>query len=73
MIALTALERKAAFVAAATLHQDTKMAAAEKCGVSWQHLLYVLDGEREPSAELRERVAEYVGMPVSQLFPDIAA
>lgn len=70
MIALTPLERKAAFVAAVTLRQSTRMRAAKEIGVSWQHLRCVLEDERVGSLELKRRIAIYVGLPIEQLFPD---
>jgi chemotaxis protein histidine kinase CheA len=73
MIALTPIQRKAAFMAAVTLRGSTRMAAAAELGVSWTHLLGVLDGLRTGSAELKRRIAIYVGMPVDQLFPETKA
>lgn len=69
------LERKAAFMAAVTMKRTVKTKAAEEdIGVSWQHLDCVLLGEREGSAELKEKVAEYVGVPVDEFWktPEVA-
>jgi hypothetical protein len=62
------LERKAAFMAAVTMKETTKTAAAEELDVSWTHLDAVLLGEREGSAELKEKVADYVGVPVDDFW-----
>lgn len=68
------LERKAAFMAAVTLKETVKTKAAEEIGVSWQHLDAVLLGERDGSKELREKVADYVGVPVDEFWtkPEVA-
>jgi hypothetical protein len=66
------LERKAAFMAAVTLKETTKTAAAEELGVSWTHLDAVLLGERDGSAELREKVAAYVDVPVDEFWKEPA-
>jgi hypothetical protein len=70
----TPLERKAVFMAAVTLKETVKTKAAEEIDVSWQHLDAVLLGERDGSRELRERVAEYVGVPVDEFWtpPEVA-
>lgn len=57
------------FVAVVTLKSSTKSAAAETLGVSWTHLLGVLDGTRVGSALLLAKIADYVGLPVARLFP----
>ena len=71
----TPLERKAVFMAAVTMKETVKTKAApEDLGVSWQHLDAVLLGERDGSKGLRERVAEYVGVPVDEFWtpPEVA-
>jgi hypothetical protein len=73
MVALSPIERKAALMAAVTLRESTKTAAAEELDVSWTHQLGVLDGTRPSSAELRARIAAYIGISVDRLFPGIAA
>lgn len=72
---MTPLERKAAFRAAATLHELTMSNAARQLGVSYNHLMLVLAGPeghkegREGSAALRERIAAFLGRPVDEVFP----
>jgi hypothetical protein len=72
---MTPLERKAAFRAAATLQKVTMNNAARGLGVSYNHLMLVLAGPeghkegREGSAGLRERIAEFLGRPVDEVFP----
>ena len=71
---MTPLERKAAFRAAATMHESTMNNAARKLGVSYNHLMLVLAGPeghkegREGSAALRERIAQFLGCPVDEVF-----
>lgn len=65
---LTPLERKAAFAHSAILKQQTRIAAAQMLGVSWTHLNYVLGGEREGSAELEDKIAEYCGKTPRQFW-----
>lgn len=65
---LTPLERRAEFAKATTLHETTLTQAAENLGVSWTHLLACFQGERVPSTDLRERVAEYVAIPASRFW-----
>lgn len=66
----TPIERKAAFMAAVTLKETTKTAAAEELEVSWTHLEFVLDGVRVGSTELKEKIADYVGIPSSQFWKE---
>jgi hypothetical protein len=68
MVALSPLQRKAAFAAAVELNETNKGAAAESLGVSWTHLLACMEGSRTPSSELASRVAAYVGLPVSEFW-----
>jgi transcriptional regulator with XRE-family HTH domain len=72
---MTPLERKAAFRAAATLHEITLNNAARRLGVSYNHLILVLAGPegqpggRQGSAALQERIAQFIGRPVREVFP----
>jgi transcriptional regulator with XRE-family HTH domain len=74
-MAMTPLERKAAFRAAATLHEVTMNAAARRLGVSYNHLMLVLAGPeghsegREGSAGLQARIAQFLGYSVDEVFP----
>jgi len=71
---MTPLERKAAFRAVATLQRLTMSNAARRLGVSYNHLMLVLAGPeghkegREGSAALRERIAQFLGHPVDEVF-----
>ena len=66
---LTPIERKAEFAKAATLREKgTSQAAEDDLDVSWTHLKACLEGERTPSEELAQRVAEYVGIPAGKFW-----
>jgi transcriptional regulator with XRE-family HTH domain len=67
-MAMTPLERKAAFRAAVTLRQITMAEAAAELGVSYNHLTLVINGERVGSARLEEGISGVVGRSVSELF-----
>lgn len=67
----TPIERKAAFVATCTLKGLQKSVIARpQFGVSWQHLDYVLMGQREGSAELKEKIAEFVGVSTAEFWKE---
>lgn len=67
----TPIERKAAFVAACTLKSAHKSKVAlDEFGVSWTHLDAVLLGTRDGSEELRDKVAEYVGVPSKEFWKE---
>jgi len=66
---ITPLQRKALFKAAVTLHEVTVAQAAEQLGVSYNHLLLVLRGERVGSLRLQNGLAEFIGRPREFLFP----
>jgi hypothetical protein len=68
MVALSPLQRKAAFAAAVELNETNKGAAAESLGVSWTHLVLCMEGQRTPSSDLAARVAEYVGLPIEEFW-----
>jgi hypothetical protein len=74
-MAMTPLERKAAFRAAATLQGITMNAAARTLGVSYNNLMLVLAGPeghkegREGSAGLQARIAQFLGCSVDEVFP----
>lgn len=67
-MAMTPLERKAAFRAAVTLRQVTMAEAATALGVSYNHLSLVLRGERVGSARLEEGIATFVGRDRGEMF-----
>ena len=67
-MAMTPLQRKAAFKAAVTLREVTMAEAAHELGVSYNHLTLVLKGERIGSARLEQEIATFVGLPVGDLF-----
>jgi transcriptional regulator with XRE-family HTH domain len=67
-MAMTPLERKAAFRAAVTLRQITMAEAAAELGVSYNHLTLVINGDRLGSARLEDGIARVVGRPVGEVF-----
>jgi transcriptional regulator with XRE-family HTH domain len=67
-MAMTPLERKAAFRAAATLHEVTMANAARRLGVSYNHLTLVLNGDRKGSAALKSRIAAFLGCNTREVF-----
>lgn len=69
---LSPLQRKALFKAAVTLHEVTTMQAAEQMGVSYNHLMLVLAGERVGSRHLQERIAAFVEHPREELFEPLS-
>lgn len=72
-MAMTAIERKAAFRYAATVRQITMANAARRLGVSYNHLMLVLAGPEEAgrkgSASLLARIADFMGCSVAEAFP----
>jgi transcriptional regulator with XRE-family HTH domain len=69
-MAMTGLERKALFKAAVTLRELTMAEAAAKLGVSYNHLILVLRGDRVGSTQLERRIAQFVGRTGRELFGD---
>lgn len=67
-MAMTPLERKAAFRAAVTLRQITMAEAAAEMGVSYNHLTLVINGERVGSARLEEAIARALNHSVTEVF-----
>jgi transcriptional regulator with XRE-family HTH domain len=67
-MAMTPLERKAAFRGAVTLRQITMAEAAAELGVSYNHLTLVINGERVGSVRLEEAIAGVIGRSVSEVF-----
>lgn len=67
-MSMTALERKALFRAAVTLHELTMAEAASHLGVSYNHLSLVLRGERVASVRLQNAIATFVGTSTMELF-----
>jgi transcriptional regulator with XRE-family HTH domain len=67
-MAMTPLERKAAFRAAVTLRQITMAEAAAQLGVSYNHLTLVIKGERVGSARLEEGISCVLGRAPAEVF-----
>ena len=67
-MAMTPLERKAAFRAAVTLRQITMAGAAAEMGVSYNHLTLVINGERVGSARLEEAISRALNRSVAEVF-----
>lgn len=68
-MAMTPLERKAAFKAAVTLRQMTQAEAAKEVfGVTWFHLVEGIAGRRSLRPELRKRFASFIGKTVEEVF-----
>jgi transcriptional regulator with XRE-family HTH domain len=67
-MAMTPLERKAAFRAAVTLRQITMAEAAAELGVSYNHLTLVINGDRVGSEQLEEGIARVIARPVADVF-----
>ena len=67
-MAMTPLERKAAFRASVTLRQVTMAEAAADLGVSYNHLTLVINGDRVGSERLEEGIAHAIGRPVADVF-----
>jgi transcriptional regulator with XRE-family HTH domain len=67
-MAMTGLERKALFKAAVTLRELTMAEAAAQLGVSYNHLVLVLRGDRVGSARLERQIAQFVERPLRDLF-----
>ncbi len=65
---MTALERKALFKAAVTLQSTTMAQAAKEFGVSYNHLVMVLRGDRIGSEALETRIAAFVGKKPAEMF-----
>lgn len=62
------LERKAALKAAVTLKDITSATAARRMGVSYNHLMLVLKGDRHGSDRLRAAIAGMLGKPEQEIF-----
>ena len=67
-MAMTPLERKAAFRAAVTLRQVTMAEAAAELGISYNHLTLVINGEGVGRARVEEAIARMIGRPVTDVF-----
>lgn len=66
---MTPLERKAAFVSAVVLKETTQeRAAKEDLGVSAFHLAECLADRRVASDELKQRFADYIGVPFEEVW-----
>jgi hypothetical protein len=62
------LERKAAFKAAVTLARMSAANAARQLGVSYNHLMLVLNGDRVGSERLRHAIAAFLGCTAVEVF-----
>lgn len=51
----------------------TQRSVASALGCDYRHLSAVLNGERRGSERLKQRLAEYLGRPVTELFDTEAA
>jgi len=71
-MAMTPLERKAAFKAAVTLREMTMAEAAALLRVSYNHMMLVLAGHRVGSLRLENDIALFVRCDVEELFPTAA-
>ncbi len=70
-MAMSPLERKAAFLYAVTMNQTTlESAAQEACGVTWFHLSQGIAHPeyRTMSAEVKQKFAEYISRTVDEVF-----
>ena len=67
-MAMSPLERKAKFRAAATMNEVTMANAARQMGVSYNHLILVLNGDRKASSGLKARIADFLGCKVLDVF-----
>jgi transcriptional regulator with XRE-family HTH domain len=67
-MAMTPLQRKAVLRSTVTLKQMTLGETARLLRVSYNHLMLVIAGERIPSAALKERLAAFLDVPVTELF-----
>jgi transcriptional regulator with XRE-family HTH domain len=67
-MAMTPLQRKAALKSAVTLKQMTLGEAARFLGISYNHLMLVMAGERIASAGLKDRLASLLDVPATELF-----
>lgn len=70
---MTYLERKAALKATVTLKDITSATAARRLGVSYNHLMLVLKGDRQGSGRLRAAIAGMLGRPEEEIFGTRAA
>jgi transcriptional regulator with XRE-family HTH domain len=67
---MSPLQRKAAIKAAATLREISLATVARQMGVSYNHLMLVLAGERKGSTALERRIATFLDRPVTAVFPE---
>ena len=65
---LTPLQLRAAFRAQLVLKNTTVRAAAQRLGVSHQHLTLVLAGQRVASKRLEDRIADFLGLDPAVIF-----
>lgn len=68
-MAMTSIERKAAFRAAAAMNGDGLHAAALRgCDVTWYHLSEGLENRRALSDDVKTKFAAYIGRDVADVF-----
>lgn len=65
---MSPLERKAALKAAVTLQEITSSVAARRLGISYNHLMLVLSGDRNGSDRLRNGIANLFGKSEEEVF-----
>lgn len=65
---MSPLERKAALKAAVTLQEITCAATARRLGISYNHLILVLNGDRHGSDRLRTAIADLFGKSEEEVF-----
>lgn len=67
---VTPEERSVAFRTACDLHRENIAAAIERFGVSYNHCILVIQGTRRGSLELMNDIADYMGFPLEQVWPE---
>ena len=65
---LTPLQRRAAFKAAVTLNETSAAKVARAIGVSYNHLMLVLNDQRHGSDRLRRALAAFLERPEEEVF-----
>lgn len=65
---MSPIERRAAFRAAVILKQTTMTRAAASLGISYNHLVLVLAGNRRASRRLQSAVATFLEVSIERVF-----
>ena len=72
-MAMTPIDRKSAFrTAAANEGLGLHAASFHACKVTWFHLSEGLENRRSLSEEVKQKFADYIGRPMTDVF-DVAA